>query len=209
MNSEACIRNYIGKQLAQRLPALSLCVGDDIRGQHSAEILFESPSNGVFERKLDWRGAELSRWDPSEIRVLRQGLIVTLAGLDRSPRRSCYFGQGDRVVRCRRGWRVVLREGFHAANQDSTKQEQVIPEFAPHLCILRHYARRIERYLLDQGVGQYLGIKTAVGELAFRIFPYQRTKVRKYSSYLLATGRIAGGRLRRRREAMFTNSAKD
>ena len=123
MNSETCIGDYIGKQLAQRLPALSPGVGNDIRGQNPAEILLESAGDGVFEGKRHWRCAESFRRNSSEVRILRQGLIVILPGLDGRSWRSCYFGQSNRVVRRRRGWRVVLCEGRCSAEKGGTKQE--------------------------------------------------------------------------------------
>ena len=85
MNSETRIGDNIRKQLAQRLPALSPRVGNDIRGQNSAEILLESKRDGVFERKRHRRCAESSPRNSSEIRILRQGLIVILPGLDGCP----------------------------------------------------------------------------------------------------------------------------
>ena len=123
MDSEARIGDNVGKQLAQRLPALSPCVGNGIRGQNSAEILLKSTGDCVFEGKRHWRCAELSRRNSSEVRILRQGLIVTLPGLDGRPWRSCYFGQSDRVVRRRRGWRIVLCKGAYSAGKGQTKQE--------------------------------------------------------------------------------------
>ena len=123
MDSETRIGDYIGKQLAQRLPALSPCIGNDIRGQNSAEILLESASDGVFEGKRNQRCAEFSNGNSSEVRILRQGLIVILPGLDGGPWRSCYFGQSNRVIRRRRGWCVVLCEGHCSAEKGATKQE--------------------------------------------------------------------------------------
>ena len=123
MNSETSIGDYIGKQLTQRLPTLSPRVGNNIRGQYSAEILLESTSDGVFEGKRHWRCAESSRRNSSEVRILRQGLIVILPGLDGCPWRSCYFGQSNRVVRRRRGRWVVLCEGHCSAEKGATKQE--------------------------------------------------------------------------------------
>jgi len=125
-----------GKQLAQRLPALSPRVGNNIHGQDPAEILLESTGDGVFEGKRHWRCAESSRRNSSQVRILRQGLIVILPGLDGCPWRSCYFGQSNRVVRCWRGWRVVLCKGPYSAEKERTKQEQLISELAPHVRIL-------------------------------------------------------------------------
>jgi transposase len=92
MNSETRIGDYIGKQLAQRLPTLPPRVGNDIRGQNSAEILLESTGDRVFEGKRHWRCAEASPRNSSEVRILRQGLIASLPGLDGCSRCSCYFG---------------------------------------------------------------------------------------------------------------------
>ena len=123
MNSETRIGDYIGKQPAQRLPTLSPRVRNNIGGQHSAEILLESTGDGVFQGERHWRCAESSRRNSSEVRILRQGLIVILPGLDGCPCRSCYFGQSNRVVRRRGGWWVVLREGRCSAEKGTTKQE--------------------------------------------------------------------------------------
>src|SRR5271154_4213278 len=123
MNSETRVGDNIGKQLAQRLPALSPRVGNNIRGQDSTEILLEPEGDGIFEGKRHWRRAESSRRNSSEVRILRQGLIVILPGLDGCPWRSCYFGQSNRVVRRRRGWWVVLCEGPWSAEKGATKQE--------------------------------------------------------------------------------------
>jgi len=81
----------------------------DIRGQHSTEILLEPESDGVFEGKRYRRCAESSRRNSSQVWILRQGLIVILPGLDGCPWCSCYFGEGNRIVRRWRGWVVVLR----------------------------------------------------------------------------------------------------
>jgi hypothetical protein len=48
MNSETRIGDHIGKQLAQRLPTLSPRVGNNVRGQSSAEILLEAQGDCVF-----------------------------------------------------------------------------------------------------------------------------------------------------------------
>jgi len=122
MNSETGIGDYIGKQLAQRLPTLSPRVGNGIRGQDSAEILLEPTGDSVFEGNRHWRCAESSRRNSSEVWILRQGLIVILSGLDGCPWRTGYFGQSNRVIRRRRGWRVVLCEGRCSAQNGATKQ---------------------------------------------------------------------------------------
>ena len=86
MNAESGIGDYIGKQLAQRLPLLSPRVGNRIGGQDASEILLESKSDGVFQRKRHWRCAQFSRRNSSEVRTLRQVLIVILPGLNGCPR---------------------------------------------------------------------------------------------------------------------------
>src|ERR1700733_6790212 len=117
MNSKTCIGDYIGQQLAQCLPALSPGVGNDVSGQDSAEILLEPKSDGVVEGKCHWSCVQFSCRNPSEVWILRQGLIVTLPGLDGRPWRSCYLGQSNRVVRRRRGWCAVLCEGPGSAEK--------------------------------------------------------------------------------------------
>ena len=102
MNSETRIGDYIRKQVAERLPFFSSGIHNGIRGQNSTEILLEPEGDGVFEGKLHWRCAEFSRRNSSQVRILRQGLIVLLSGLNGCSRRSCYFGQSNRVVRRRR-----------------------------------------------------------------------------------------------------------
>jgi hypothetical protein len=115
------------------LPALSPRVGNDIRGQNPTEILLESKADRVFERKGHWRGAEFSPRNSSEVRILREGLIVTLPGLNGCPWRSCYFGHSNRVVRRRRGWRVVLCQSPYSAEKGRTQQEQLVPASAAGL----------------------------------------------------------------------------
>jgi hypothetical protein len=133
MDSETRIGDYIRKQLAQRLPALPARVGNNIRGQNSAEILLESTGDRVFEGNRHWRCAEFSSGNSSEVWILRQGLIVILPGLDGCPWRSCYFGQSNRVIRRRRCWCVVLRESHCSAEKGTTKQEQLIPGSPSHV----------------------------------------------------------------------------
>ena len=53
MNAETCIGDNVRKQLAQRLPALSPCVGNSIRGQDSAEILLKPEGDSAFEGEFD------------------------------------------------------------------------------------------------------------------------------------------------------------
>jgi hypothetical protein len=117
--SRSCI-DRSNRSLAQRLPALSPRVGDGVRGQNSPKILLESKGDGVFEGKRYSRCAEFSPRNSSQVRILRQGFIVTLPGLNGRPCRSCYFGQSDRVVRRRRGWRVVLCKRPYSAQKGGT-----------------------------------------------------------------------------------------
>src|SRR5271156_564841 len=123
MNSETRIGDNIGKELAQRLPVLSPRVGNDIRGQNSAEILLEPEGDGVVEGNRHRRCAEFSARNSAEVRILRQALIVTLPGLNRCPRCSCNFSHSNRVVWRRRRWRVVLCEGHYSAEKGMTKHE--------------------------------------------------------------------------------------
>src|SRR5271156_701149 len=92
--------------------------------------------DGLFEGERHWRCAEFSRRNSSQVGVLRQGLIVVLPGLDGCPWRSCYFGQSNRIVRRRRGWRVVLSTGPHSAEKGATNQEQLIPSSSSHIAPL-------------------------------------------------------------------------
>src|ERR1700678_1654891 len=123
MNSETRVGDYIGEQLAQRLPVLSPRVGNDIRGQDSAEILLEPEGDSVVEGNRHWRCAEFSVRNSSEVRILRQALKITLPGLNRCPRCSCDLSYSNRVVRRRRGWRVVLCEDHYSAEKGRTKRE--------------------------------------------------------------------------------------
>src|SRR5271156_4575384 len=92
--------------------------------------------DGLFEGERHWRCAEFSRRNSSQVRILRQGLIVILPGLDGCPWRSCYFGQSNRVVRRRRGGRVVLCKGPYPAEKGATKREQRIPSSSSHVVSL-------------------------------------------------------------------------
>src|SRR5580698_7807972 len=99
MNTKTCFGDYRGEQLAQRLPVLPLRVGNSVRGQSSSQILLKSKGYGAIEGEIHWRRAEFSCWISSEVRALRQGAFVILSGLHSCSRRSCYIGQGNRVVR--------------------------------------------------------------------------------------------------------------
>src|ERR1700691_3568130 len=133
MNSETCVGDNIGKQLAQGLPFLSTGVDNGIRGQHSTEILLKPEGDSIFERKLHWRCAEFSGRNSSQVGVLGQGLIVLLSCLDGRSRCSRYIGQSNRVVRRRRSGRAVLRGCGESAKQRDTEQHRLSPASKQHL----------------------------------------------------------------------------
>src|SRR5580698_6553371 len=133
MNSEARISDHVGQQAAERLPLLSPCINDRIRCQHSTEILLEPEGDSVFEGKLYRRCAEFFRRNSSQVRILRQGLIVVLSSLNGCSRCSRNFGQSNRVVRRWRSGRAVLCGCDESVTRRRAKQRRQSPGSKPHV----------------------------------------------------------------------------
>ena len=161
MNSESAVGDYVGEQFAQRLPALSPSIPYGICGQYATEILLESAVDSVFERKRHRSSADWSCRNSAEVRILRQGLIATLAGLHGCSCLPSDFGKSDRVVRRRRGWRRVLSGGDGSATEQSAEEHRFDPHSQCH--VITFFGIAIACFAVGDAAGRLCGLLVSQG----------------------------------------------